>query len=277
VRIEVRHLTRYTYTEPVFLDRQIVRLKPVSNANQRLVDFDIEVEPQPTGQSALLDLDGNEAIALWFGDDRTDALTIVTRSTVDTLRTNPFDYLWQGAHTLPISYSPALDAALEPYRAGLIPDPVVKLAREVGTLVGDDAQAFLTALASRIRAQLLRQERPEGAALQPEETIATGGGSCRDLTVLYMAAARSQGFAMRFVSGYHAVPSGDDHELHAWAEAYIPGGGWRGFDPTTGLAVSDHHVVLATGARPEQAAPVTGAYRGRASSSLETSVEIKSS
>jgi transglutaminase-like putative cysteine protease len=102
-----------------------------------------------------------------------------------------------------------------------------------------------------------------------------GEGSCRDLTVLYLAIARSQGFAGRFVSGYHVSPGTDGaHDLHAWPEIYVPGGGWRGFDPTTGLAVADLHVGVAVGALPQQAAPVSGTYVGDATSELETYVEI---
>jgi transglutaminase-like putative cysteine protease len=108
------------------------------------------------------------------------------------------------------------------------------------------------------------------------ETLRRGEGSCRDLTVLYLAIARSQGFAGRFVSGYHVDPGTDgQHDLHAWPEIYVPGGGWRGVDPTTGLAVADLHVRVAVGALAQQASPVSGTYAGSATSELETYVDIK--
>ena len=89
-----------------------------------------------------------------------------------------------------------------------------------------------------------------------------------------MAVCREMGFAARFISGYHAVEA-DQHELHAWAEVYLPGGGWRGFDPTAGIATSDRHIAIATGAEPMQAAPVSGTFRGRRSAVMETSVSVR--
>ena len=93
-----------------------------------------------------------------------------------------------------------------------------------------------------------------------------------------MAACRSQGLAARFVSGYscHHPPEVSEHELHAWAEVYLPGGGWRGYDPSLGLAVADGHVVLAAAADPAFAAPLSGTYRGTgASSRLSYTVNLE--
>jgi transglutaminase-like putative cysteine protease len=84
-----------------------------------------------------------------------------------------------------------------------------------------------------------------------------------------------QGYAARFISGYIADEENDRHELHAWVELYLPGGGWRGFDATIGMAVADRHVVLARSARPSLAAPLTGTFRGRASGRLTTEVRIR--
>ena len=104
--------------------------------------------------------------------------------------------------------------------------------------------------------------RAEGAAWSPERTLVAGGGACRDVTALFMAACRSVGIAARFVSGYQAeadTPDGRRH-LHAWPEAFLPGVGWRGFDPTHGLPVTDGHVALC--AAPDQAAtmPIEGGF-----------------
>lgn len=100
-------------------------------------------------------------------------------------------------------------------------------------------------------------------AQEPEETLSRMKGTCRDFVVLFAEACRSLGFAARFVSGY---TQGDldnaENYLHAWAEVYLPGGGWRGYDPTLGLAVADQHIALTSGASPLQAAPVSGSFRG---------------
>lgn len=271
---EIIHETRYIYSAPVQLGRHTLRLRPISDANHHLHRFDLQVTPQPAGQSALSDLDGNYATAVWF-DSPTDLLLIETTSIVETLRMNPFDYLWQGPETLPLGYSSAIGEALSMFRATIVPEPVRQLGQEAASLAGGSAQTFPLELARLLHDRFPRVIREHGDAWQAPETLARGEGSCRDLAVLFIAGARSQGFAARFISGYNTVPSeNDEHDLHAWAEVYIPGGGWRGFDPTIGMAVADRHVAVAAGALAEQAAPVSGTYAGSASSKLETRVRI---
>jgi transglutaminase-like putative cysteine protease len=99
-------------------------------------------------------------------------------------------------------------------------------------------------------------------------------GSCRDFTVLYMALCRSLGLACRFVSGYHIAESQAEAELHAWAEVYLPGAGWRGFDPTYGVAVQENHIALSASPYPEFCLPISGHYKGLANSKLETKIQI---
>ncbi len=272
---EVRHETNYYYSAPVQLGRQMLRFRPLSNANQHLHSFDVQVHPEPAGSSQIADLDSNTSLAVWFDGFDTQRLQIEVTATVETLRANPFDYLWQGDHMLPMTYAHAFQDALEPFRAALAAEPVRELSEEVARAANGEAQEFLPLLTRTLHQRLERIIRPQGDPLMPEETLRHGEGSCRDLAVLFLAAARLQGFAGRFVSGYHCEPSGDgSHDLHAWPEIYTPGGGWRGFDPTTGFAVSNRHIAIAVGARPEQAAPVSGTYAGAASSRLETLVTI---
>ena len=272
---EIRHETNYHYSAPVQLGRQLLRFRPLSNANQHLHSFAVNVDPQPAGRSEIADLDSNTSLAVWFDGYDTQHLQIEVTATVETLRANPFDYLWQGDHMLPMTYPHAFQDALEPFMATLAAASVRALSAEVADAAGGGAQDYLPLLARTLHQRLERKVRPQGAPLAPEETLKRGEGSCRDLTVLFLAAARLQGFAGRFVSGYHCEPSGDgSHDLHAWPEIYLPGGGWRGFDPSTGLAVSNRHIAIAVGARPEQAAPVSGTYAGTATSRLETLVTI---
>ena len=125
------------------------------------------------------------------------------------------------------------------------------------------AALSISSLTSFIFENFKHELREEGPAQEPDETLSRKKGSCRDFVVLFTEAARSMGFAARFVSGY---TEGDlslmQNHLHAWAEVYLPGGGWRGYDPTLGLAVADRHVVVSSGATPLEAAPVTGSFRG---------------
>ena len=272
---EIQHRTRYTYSEPVQLGRHTLRLRPISDANHHLHRFELEVSPSPAGRTALSDLDGNYATAVWFEGETTE-LVIRTSAIVETVRSNPFDYLWQGAETLPLRYSAAISEALAAFRATIVPDEVRAFGDEVARLAGGEAQRFPLELARVVHQRFPRLMREHGKPWEAPETLERGEGSCRDLAVLFIAVARSQGFAARFVSGYNTVPGeNDEHDLHAWAEVYLPGGGWRGFDPTIGLAIADRHVAVAAGAYAEQAAPVSGTYAGSATSILEADVQIR--
>ena len=126
---------------------------------------------------------------------------------------------------------------------------------------------------SELRSVIFVEVEPDDATVD----LLDDGGACRDLAVLLIDACRSVGLATRFVSGFQQGDREQDRrDLHAWAEVYIPGAGWRGFDPTHGLAVADRHVPLAAGAVPESASPVTGSFRGNGVSSvMETELEIQ--
>lgn len=272
---QIRHLTEYRYSAPVQLNTQTVRFRPPSDANQHVLQFEMKIEPEPAGLTDLSDLDGNHASIVWFLGD-TSRFKIEATSVVETRRSNPFDYVWQGDAHLPLRYSDAYSEALGPFMARIAPLGVREIGEDVAAQVDGRAQMFIYRLAAELHQRFSRIIRPVGEPHDPLETLRRGEGSCRDLTVLYLAIARSQGFAGRFVSGYHVDPGTDGlHDLHAWPEIYIPGGGWRGVDPTTGLAVADLHVSVAVGALPQQASPVSGTYAGAATSTLETYVNIK--
>jgi transglutaminase-like putative cysteine protease len=105
--------------------------------------------------------------------------------------------------------------------------------------------------------------REEGEAKRADETFRSKEGSCRDLAVLFIDACRAQGIASRFVSGYHeSTVHQQKLYMHAWGEVYLPGGGWRGFDPTLGMAVTEAHIPVAAAVDPRDAAPVAGTFRG---------------
>jgi transglutaminase-like putative cysteine protease len=275
LRLQISHRTHYVYSQPVFLEPQVLRLKPPTNAAQRLLSYDLTIEPPPAGQSYNTDLESNETVVIWFGG-LTDHLTLTSVSTVDTLRDNPFDYLWDGPDQLPVAYPESQLALLAPYRdQGFIDVSVRQLAAELSMEAAADAQKFLPLLNLRLHDTLHRVERETGAARAPEDTLRRVEGSCRDFAVLFLAVARANGFAGRFVSGYFA-PAGrmGPYELHAWAEVYIPGGGWRGFDPTYGIATADRHIAVAYAAQAELAAPVRGSLRGLGTTEMTAEVVI---
>lgn len=276
MRLAIHHRTVYRYGAAVFLGPQVLRLKPRSDASQSLLDFRIAVRPSPSSLTENNGLEGNHELLAWF-QESAETLAIDSFSVVETMRANPFDFLWLGDRRLPLDYGEELNAALLPYR---FVEPLAETVSEFGARIavqaGEDAQSFPMALVAAVHESCRQVVRLEGDPLPPEETLARGAGSCRDLTVLFAAIARSAGFAARFVSGYWAAPDLDRFELHAWPELYLPGGGWRGFDPSCGLAVADRHVAVASGPRPRDAAPVTGAYYGQeAGTTLSASVDIQ--
>lgn len=277
VRFEGEHLTRFTYSAPVYVEPLTVRLRPRDDAAQRLIRFDVAVTPEPGGIAQATDVEGNTSIRLWF-EGLTDVLEIHTSFAVETMRSNPFDYVVRDPTVLrvPVRYPEAERAAIRHYRRVPGDETVVAFAREVLALTDANSASFLDALTHRIAREFTHVIRPSGDAYPPAVTLAERTGACRDLTVLFIEACRSVGIAARFVSGYQD-PGDDDaeRELHAWAEVYLPGGGWRGYDPSAGIAVADRHVAVAAGPTPRDAAPTEGTFRGdNATSQLETKISL---
>lgn len=270
MRYYIHHSTTYTYSQGVILQPHLVRLRPRCNGDQSLLKFDLAIDPQPQGQTQILDPEGNAILRLRWAETPVTQLTLQVESEVETYCDNPFNFLLEPSATqLPIDYPTSLFTVLQPYLWGdLWPgsgiDPIAaQLGQEIAQAVEGNTILFLSELNQRICQTCKHQIRETGAPLPPSVTWQEKTGSCRDLTVLFMAACRAVGLASRFVSGYQeGDPDWQHRHLHAWAEVYLPGAGWRGYDPTQGLAVSDRHIALVATAWPGHAAPVTGAIRG---------------
>jgi transglutaminase-like putative cysteine protease len=272
MRFQIRHVTEYTYARNVVLAPHTFRLRPREDGSQWTHRFDLRIEPEPTGRCEFLDVEGNVVTRAWFMDGGA-TFRVTAEMDVETLRANPFDYLpafdgWE-------MYPPGLKRRLAPYLdAGPVGTGVTQLAQSLRRS-SDEPLAFLGALNAHLHERFGREIRELGAAQTPDETLARGKGACRDLAVLFNAVCRLQGIAARFVSGYQRGEEERERRyLHAWPEVYLPGGGWRGFDPSHALAVADAHVAVAAGAEPDQAAPVDGVYYGDAAATLETYVRI---
>lgn len=280
MRISITHNTTYKYNEDVFLDPHTIRLRPKCDASQTLISFEIEIDPRPDGMTNIVDVAGNDSICAWFSG-RHGHLNITTKSVVDTLRVNPYDYIITepGVTKIPAFYPKYYLPALRSFMArNTEPEGQVdKFAFTVFEESGPDTLAFLAALNSRVYNDFEQVIRHEGPPYPAEVTLGFGRGACRDLTMLFIEVCRSVGLAARFVSGYReAELMSGERQLHAWAEVYLPGGGWRGYDPSSGLAVADSHVAVAAGVIPEEAAPVTGSYRGSgARSIIDFDIDIK--
>lgn len=261
---EISHTTVYTYDRLVFFEPHTFRLRPRADFALKLIDFNLVVEPTPAGLTPALDLDGNLVTHAWFSGVA-DALTITAISKTESIVRNPFDFIVfePAAEKLPLRYVAAAQS-LAPYLAR--PRPAAEVDRWAESLarsVAGETLAFLTAVCKAIRDRSRYTVREEGEAKPAEETFQSKEGSCRDLAVLFIDACRALGIAARFVSGYHESSVHQEKlYMHAWGEVYLPGGGWRGFDPTLGMAVTDAHIPVAAAADPRDAAPISGTFRG---------------
>jgi transglutaminase-like putative cysteine protease len=278
MRFDVEHMTTYSYSEPVTLGPQTVRLRPRHDGGFRELGYSLLVDPAPVLRQERLDAEGNLATRMWF-EAETRQLRIVSRFTVDTLESDPFGLVLDTAYrALPVIYPADEGAALARFRDGGSPEPSVRaLADDIAARSAGDPLAFLAVLNDRLHTGIEREIRDKGAPQTPAETLARGRAACRDQTVLFISLCRAAGFAARFVSGYQDRSAMDTTErhLHAWPEVYIPGCGWSGLDPTRGIAVGATHVAVAAAREPAGAMPVEGSYFGAASSRLSFEVRIK--
>lgn len=256
------HLTRFAYSQPVACEPLLIRLRPREDAAQRLREYRIDVRPKPEGISHWIDAEGNGVCCCWWQEPM-QSLEIRTSFVAETCRSNPFDFLlFADAATLPARYSDGDAPMLAPYRdASSVSSRVADWTSDIARASQGRTMLFLGRLCERIHAEVSRLHRHEGDPYSGEQTLDQRAGACRDMAVLFIEACRSQGLAARFVSGYAWHGNDDaDHDLHAWAEVYVPGGGWRGFDPSRGLAVALDHIAVAASAAPPGAAPTTGTF-----------------
>ena len=275
MRISVTHSTLYRYNHPVYLEPHTFRLRPRQDGTQWLHRYALEISPAPAGQTECLDQDGNAALQVWF-TELVPELTVRSSFEVETLRENPFDYVLTDPAALPLSYAGPLHAALAPYLGTSdIPQAVREFAEGIGQEAGGQVLAFLARLNGHLFEDFGHAVRAEGPPHAPEFTLREREGTCRDLAMLFCAACHTVGIAARFVSGYEREAATQERAyMHAWVEAYLPGGGWRGYDPTQGLAVAQSHVVVAAAADPRLAAPATGTFRGSATARMEFAIEL---
>lgn len=280
MRFDVEHLTSYSYDEPVNLGPQTVRLRPRPDGGFRELGYSLLVDPAPVLRADMLDATGNLVTRLWF-EAPTRHLRVVSRFTVETLVGKPCGLILDPAYrNLPAAYPEAEAQVLAPYReAGSPVPPLGALVDRLVAAAKGDPVELLLALTAWMHEEIEREIREEGAAQTPTETLQRRRGACRDQTVLFVAASRAAGLAARFVSGYQdrsAMETNRRH-LHAWPEVYIPGCGWRGFDPTRGIAVGGGHVPVAAASAPTGAMPIEGAYFGAGGSKLSYEVRIRTS
>lgn len=275
--VKIKHTTQYTYSQKVFLEPHAIRLVPRQDQTQSLLSQSLTVDPHPSGLSKIITTDGSMEYLAWF-EGMTNFLKVVHTCTVNEIEMNPFNFIIYpvSAMKLPMKYQDEVQASLKPFMIDFHEDSalknfVLKFAEDCDWQTGQ----FMTKLTHYIFEKFTYVQRDEGGPMEPAETFERQSGSCRDYAALAIRMCQYLGLAARFVSGYyHNKLSDEPCELHAWFEVYVPGGGWRGFDPTHGIACDHHHVALASSCNPELTLPVSGNYRGDATSKMTTAVEL---
>ncbi len=274
IHVALAHRTTYRFDRMVGLTPHVVRLRPAPHCRTPVLAYSMTVEPADHFVNWQQDPFGNFEARLVF-PEKTDHLSIVIDLVADLTVINPFDFFLEPeAESIPFAYEPDLLRDLGPY---LECDPVGPLLAEWLEQVempegGTPTVNFLVGLNQRLQHDIAYTTRMEPGVQDPEVTLGKALGSCRDSGWLLVQILRHLGLAARFVSGYlvqlrsddkpldgPAGPDADFTDLHAWCEVFLPGAGWVGLDPTSGLFAGEGHLPLAATPRPASAAPVTGA------------------
>ena len=280
MKIKYIHNLEYSYEESVQLGEHRLCIKPRSHGFQRLINFNLNISPNPKILYPLLAASGEEINRITF-EGYTDSLSIKAISEVETLK-HPciFDGVTERDLTLPFCRSIInrdLQGALEGWMPNGQHDPsAVELAQESLAGSSNNALSFTFQLIEIIQDRVKYTKRHTGPAWPASRTLRERVGSCRDLAMLMVESCRSVGIPSRFVSGYHFEdPLPKEFELHAWAELYIPGAGWRGFDPSGKGLIDERYLTLVSSSKSNLTAVITGNFRGKTNLKNNLTWEIK--
>ena len=280
MKIKFIHKLKYQYEEPVKLGEHRICIKPRSHGFQKLLNFDLIIDPKPSLNYSLVAASGEEISRVIF-EGFSDKLLISATSEVETFKhPNIFECIKNRDLTLPFCRSIInrdLQGALEGWLPNGQHDPsAVDLSQEALAGSGNNALSYIFQLIEIIQDRVKYTKRHIGPAWPASRTLRERVGSCRDLAMLMVEASRSVGIPSRFVSGYHFEDQSPvEYDLHAWAELYIPGAGWRGFDPSGKGLIDNRYLALVASSKADLTAVITGNFVGKTNLSNNFSWEIK--
>lgn len=278
-RYKIIHRTYYNYSSEITLGTHHLLLRPREDHELRIESFILKSTPE-VKIFWHRDVEGN-SVAIANFNEQTQQLLIESEVIIQQYNESPLDFIVSDyAIEYPFNYKPSDQFLLSPYMVlpeeetrALLNDwifNVYKSSEEVQTYT------LLQRLAHHIYTTLSYTVREEPGVQSTKETLSLGSGSCRDFALLFMEAVKCLGFASRFVSGYLYAPLmvSEVGSTHAWAEVYIPGAGWKGFDPTIGDIVGSDHIPVAVSRLAESVPPISGSFAGNAESNLDVGVWV---
>ena len=270
-QVAVNHRTRYEYDRLVTLSPHVIRLRPAPHCRTPVPRYSLRIDPPDHFLNWQQDPHGNHLARAVF-QTPAQRLRIEVDLVAELTAMNPFDFFLEpSAESFPFEYEPWLARDLRPYLETEPPGPELRRFLAAVDTRARSTVDFLVTLNRDLERRVDYETRMEPGIRTCDDTLAGGRGSCRDSAWLLTQILRNLGLAARFVSGYlielvpdvrpiegPAGPSRDSGELHAWTETYLPGAGWVGLAPTSGLLAAEGHLPVAATAEPATAAPVSG-------------------
>jgi uncharacterized protein (DUF2126 family) len=271
IRVALDHVTRYQYDKPVILGPHVVRLRPAPHTRTPIISYSLDIKPAGHFINWQQDPFGNWLARLIFPEPVTE-LSVAVDLVCELTVINPFDFFVEDyAENFPFTYSDELKRELAPYLDVTPPGPLLEAWLKQHKPVNQNINDALVSINQAVQSDIDYRVRLEPGVQTSEDTLSLASGSCRDSGWLLVEIMRHYGLAARFVSGYlvqlvpdiKAVdgatgPEADFTDLHAWTEVYLPGAGWVGLDPTSGLFAGEGHIPLACTPLPSSAAPISG-------------------
>jgi transglutaminase-like putative cysteine protease len=279
-RLTISHITEYRYAVPVTLGPHQLLLRPREGHDVRIESSRLDISPVAQVKWHRDIFDNSVAVASFA--EPTDRLTIASEVVIEHYEEAPLDFLVADyAVNYPFIYGPEERVELLPYEQPAYPndqDALREWVNGFGFAPGAiETYALLDKMNRAVVDHFTYVRREEPGVQPPNETLAQRSGSCRDYAALFIEACRYLGLASRFVSGYLHAPATEagNASTHAWAEVYLPGPGWKGFDPTIGEVTAARHIAVAVARHPESVPPVSGSFTGPNDTSSTLCVDVR--